>query len=411
MYSCAYSNIDNTSLINGYGAYSLRNAKIESINNLTVILQGFYSGYNLTINCQSDHDCQLRCFGNGCYNTLFICNINASCSILGGCEDDDSIDCPIFIDYNGNVSNTSIATYYHRLIDDADNINENINNDLLANGINLTAIIYYNSIDLSNIINNECDMNENSLNYDETEEGAQTMINNSYCQSNQTSTNRNNNHESISGPICCRAYQSCRTSTISQYAINWQYTYNYSYNDTKDWIWDANNTINGTNFTNITDYNYSYSYNESLTYTISNDNNNILVCSGANSCYGGDINLINGDAKVFCDGQESCQNATILFENGGTLYCGGWAACADGNFTNINSLYCDSGGRSCQNSYFWINSDVYVTGSGYHVMNNSAIITPGKAKQINIWLMSYQSGSGLSIYCNYTDSCFVYCGM
>ena len=100
-HSCARSNISlninintNTSnestthtvsTIQATGSYSLKSATItvSSAGNVSIELIGYYSGYNALIICQNNSQCNIKCYGNGCYNTTVNCtdNISSNCNI------------------------------------------------------------------------------------------------------------------------------------------------------------------------------------------------------------------------------------------------------------------------------------------------------------------------------------------
>ena len=52
------------------GAYSLRNATIDSINtfsnSINVILNGYHAGFGTLVICQTGHSCTIDCYGNSC---------------------------------------------------------------------------------------------------------------------------------------------------------------------------------------------------------------------------------------------------------------------------------------------------------------------------------------------------------
>lgn len=81
-FSCALSTVSNAmeAIVYVGGAYAAYNSIITSpgkaiVNgyDLTIILDGYYSGYNLTIYCKPSDSCYIECYGNGCVNTMIDC--------------------------------------------------------------------------------------------------------------------------------------------------------------------------------------------------------------------------------------------------------------------------------------------------------------------------------------------------
>lgn len=96
--SCSNSIIKDASYIESRGTFSLYNATIYSgnhSNTMKIYLDGYYTGYNLTVYCQESDTCELYCYGNNCYDTQFYCNDSIS-NCYVSCNDTNNDICPIF---------------------------------------------------------------------------------------------------------------------------------------------------------------------------------------------------------------------------------------------------------------------------------------------------------------------------
>eukprot|EP01084_Bolivina_argentea_P296849 511324_1 len=90
---CSYSTITATT-IDGNGAYSLKNATINSVENqlLKVYFYGYHSGYGAQIICQYSHSCIAYCYGNSCdYLTQLQCLGNNPTCIIHYIQPPDTI--------------------------------------------------------------------------------------------------------------------------------------------------------------------------------------------------------------------------------------------------------------------------------------------------------------------------------
>ena len=164
------------------------------------------------------------------------------------------------------------------------------------------------------------------------------------------------------GSICCRGDTSCRSANITQY---------------------------------------------------SQFNANVL-CTGAESCELINPLYISGiNGTVYCLSRFGCIDARIIYENsktGGTVYCSGYSSCESIEIINASTVWCDGGRGSCRESIMIGIQNIYVLGSRYQMTSNANFISNGIGN-FTVYLMAYEAGKDLNIYCNETDTCTVYCGM
>ena len=85
-------------------------------------------------------------------------------------------------------------------------------------------------------------------------------------------------------------------------------------------------------------------------------------------------------------------------------------SCEGSRISNASIVWCDGGRGSCQEATMIGISTIYVLGSGYRMTYNSNFISNGIG-YMSVYLMAYNTGDELSIYCNISDKCLIYCGM
>ena len=129
-------------------------------------MQGYYSGYNLTIYCYQNDTCNINCLGNSCFNTFVYCS--GICNIE--CDNYNSSFCAQTLSPNESISIQDI-----KMIDETDFFK-----------------LYLNQISLEN--------EQRCNNY--------TSIFNRPLDANATK-NVNVTFGDENGNICCRGSQSC----------------------------------------------------------------------------------------------------------------------------------------------------------------------------------------------------------
>lgn len=181
-HSCTNSYISGAATIVAEGAYSVKNAIIDTtdVDDESIVqisLYGYHAGYNTSVLCRSGKICYINCYGNGCYNTF----CNKYNDYGGTC---------LFICVNAGPNNDCPQTSHTILPDD--------------------NLAFYMS-EINSINEERCNL-ENSMTYDDY----------IYRGSDTISVLNNSND---GGNICCRGLQSCDSdetpvSTITVGGIN-----------------------------------------------------------------------------------------------------------------------------------------------------------------------------------------------
>eukprot|EP01084_Bolivina_argentea_P144447 253419_1 len=260
--SCAHSTIscpsDSSCILYARGALSLFEATVNVTNaSFSAYFYGYYAGYTSSIYCTMGSICNIYCGHNGCDELSVICDLSSLCSF-----DNQPNHNPIVIDeillWNSNATVTS--------------------NDEKCS---LSAIDPFD-------------------NYREHYQFPEYIV-------------------VASGPICCRAYQSCYNASIL-------------YNNTS-----------------LTD-------------------NSSVVCNGESSCQY--LNIIsNGNLSVECSAAYSCiygiMNGMNTNDNIGRVYCFGYYSCGSVIITKITNIYC-TGYMSCANGIITsLGTNIIVSFTGY----------------------------------------------
>ena len=189
-YSCANSYFSDVSIVAGWSAYSLYNAYFnmtERSQDTTFYFNGYYAGLNATVVCRNDGatsgiNCNIRCYGNGCFGVKLICATTTSTTL---CDefDIDCNDCEVYPSFL--FSNMTFIT-------DNYNKNDKYNNHLhLINQLNIMQI--------GEELNNECDSN---LNYTQDD----------YNIGVHAFSITNSSDSSV---LCCRGFASCIHASIT----------------------------------------------------------------------------------------------------------------------------------------------------------------------------------------------------
>ena len=296
--SCTNTIIKATASINLYGAYSMLNSIIYSNNtDITLDMQGYNSGYNLTIICEKNDTCTLYCRGNACSKTFLKCHSDSVC-IVYYCNG-NTIDCPIQTTFND--------THPYSLGN---------NNDELDSS-NFTML--YDFIELVNDINDDCDTNPNALVFDDYY-GTGDMTNALgpiCCRGRRSGWGIKYQNEASNGVILCSGMESCDNKQIEFSGIN-----GTVYCLTKQSCYGA-----AIIFPNTT-------------------SGGVVYCSSDESCAG--VEIYNATA-VYCDGTRlHCADTKIvrtkkIYSIGSGYYPANyaqWVSGGVGNFTvYLGSLY------------------------------------------------------------------------
>eukprot|EP01083_Nonionella_stella_P055028 145244_1 len=289
--SCAYSTINTHNrisdiAIDAYGAYSLLYTNIDTVNitgTLEIRLFGHYSGFGANITCRPGTNCTIHCTATGCINLHLICDENC-------------------------VLNIDIAS------------NDNYD---------IGDILEYNISSLTATNEAACLSQSDGMTFDNKDESYQQdiIIN------------------GPSGPICCRALNSCRKTSIN-------------YRDTAESV----------------------------------------ICSGFLAC--SETNITSNGA-VHCTGMRSCDGPNII-RSSGIIYCSGFISCKEADITTTASIYC-TGSRSCENSVITINrnDNSFIYFLGYQ-SGNHANIYCGSLANCFIFCKGKQSCAGAHLVCNGT---------
>ena len=229
----------------------------------SLIIQGHYAGYNLTIICGSNETCSITCLGNACFNTLLDCRATNSTCIVS-CDDSSSIFCP---------TNVTSDDYDSFLLTDT------------------TFTSNYRLTDLSSILSasdNECSNSViyNSTTWDEFEEA------------DALTSNINSN-----GNLCCRGSESCYSAdnivgtslTDASVVCSSYYSCRYSGLITTDTSGDGDIICSGY-------------YSCRNVDTIRGSSGGSIYCGGYYACGAA---RLTGAHSVYCAAEFSCGDATI----------------------------------------------------------------------------------------------------
>ena len=145
-----------------------------------------------------------------------------------------------------------------------------------------------------------------------------------------------------------------------------------------------------------------------------------IICDLSGECNGDSISITSNDASnVLCSGSRSCINSVITFgnnANNGGIYLSGLGAGGNGEFyanqgSSNNILYCGTE-SSCSNTI--IRGFKHIYGLGLSALENTIVYSDNNPdNQLNIYLAATNAGgkssAPLTIYCNSTDTCNIYC--
>ena len=350
--------------LRGYGCGI--NSVFHSVisDNITAIplfvFAALFSGYNGTIYCRNNGECEINCHSNGCTNLQLFCGNNSdisSCNYTVRCY-------ATAIDYY--IYNNPCSLYYNltnvriNIIDNYDDPGFllNLQNESYILDDVWTLDTGINSI--SNDINSIYEYRNNTF----------------FCGSAQGSSiisNKCNNTSLISfsdeTKIICGGVRSCDSKSMY---IKKPYNNNKKNNDSSSSIiaCDSHSTCDGMNVTCINnDINIYFSGTNaginipSIYLNNSNSNSNNIMniyCTGYSSCYS--ISSIYNPYNIYCFGYWSCRSidAYNVLNN---IYTTGYFAMQGGKIYGINgSIFC-SGQQACKNGFYYnISGDVYGIG-------------------------------------------------
>eukprot|EP01083_Nonionella_stella_P271154 918632_1 len=143
--------------------------------------------------------------------------------------------------------------------------------------------------------------------------------------------------------------------------------------------------------------------NTNLDIDITTAQERSVCCRGMCSC-----GLINMDMLtktkqfVLCSAYQSCHQSVIAINNN-TLYCEAKEGCT-GSTIRADAVYC-SGFEACYESMIY--GPRFVECRGDRSCEHTSVISDGRS--VDLFLTGHQAGWYLSLYCNDTDVCNVYC--
>ena len=304
-------------LIDVTSSFGAANTRVVSNgNDITVHLRGYYSGYNMTIDCSKDEDsCSVFCYGHSCDNTTLICSEqNVNCNMICGNRYDDSCQASTCTssNENGNGNGDDI------MVSKINNlINSEMNGDYNYNG---NYNYNYNYIYDYNYTINNTDLD--SRYYDNYNDTCTIKALNFSYQYQYTVINSD-----AFGSVCCFGYGACQGSYIlanksdvyctglaSCVAVNitnatnvviggssFPYSFGILFGSVPKC--DEHPFINVFNIVLCQSY-FSCAFTQLI-------NGRILLCEGYASCYG--ICITNVE-KVVALGYQSLRNATITVD-------------------------------------------------------------------------------------------------
>ena len=149
---------------------------------------------------------------------------------------------------------------------------------------------------------------------------------------------------------------------------------------------------------------YSCSIAANMSF-ISSINN--IYCGGCGSChFGVTIHGKSSTANVMCSGGESCILTKI--NTTGNVTCSGDNSCKYATISNADSVFC-GGTQSCDRTTLIGVSNIYIMGSQGIVSYGRYASIISNGNNMDVHFMSYYSGDDVTIHCNKTDICSIYC--
>ena len=139
--------------------------------------------------------------------------------------------------------------------------------------------------------------------------------------------------------------------------------------------------------------------------------NGDIVCNARSSCrYAGEISALARNGSVYCLGLYSCQGSKITLNgnnginNNGIVFCD-VQGCGGATISNGEYVYCN-GYYSCTNTTIINTENIYILGFSPALEMN--IFSSGIGT-MNVYFNSRLAGRFVTVYCNQSDICNVYC--
>ena len=304
--------------ISARGGYSLMNSVFyNSINDITVSLYGFYSGFNATLYCSNERSCIVECKSNGCQNFNFYCNNNDQSLCQVYCNETNYIACPN--QWPNGIYDSNYTNNYNYNYSYSYNHSSSNNYGSLYSSLNLIDAIFggftsYNT----NYIKNYFNIIQNS-----------TYV----CDSSSNSTCSNNTWTAYDSntSLSCVAWYTCLETSFT-----------IDSSDVSDVSIDCAASLSCRSASFIGNLN-SFDSN-------SVNRNNSIYCSGRYGCGYADIKRFD---KVAATGYEGISNANV----------------------SINKYVGCFGTRACDTSIFIRNKYIFAT--AYQAILSSSIISSG----------------------------------
>ena len=392
--SCADSFINNTMLIYGRGAYSIKNSFIWNTIADTIYyvsLVGYHAGFNSSIYCEANKNisCIISCYSSGCYGVRLICitsktqnqNENhkndtdadeikndvgdGSCNQYRVfCSQKDNDNCPIYQWFESIPDGTEYINNNHK--DSDSDLNSNNRENHERNEILVTFDAFtLTSLEIAEIENDKCD--------------------------------------ELSSVGSKFVYDSYREFVDDSIMLNKSELIDYDY----DYRWD-NICCRGTE-----------SCSNSSIISINSDSGNI-ICSGSMSCANsGIIELLSHNSSLYCFGGGSCARSTIIgpllstkgndaYMNS-TVYCSGSISCDFSTISNVNNVFCTGSYFDCFNTTLYNVQNIYILTKQLVPAGSSMTIYSNGIRNMTVFFGGYAASDGTIIYCNKGDICNFIC--
>jgi hypothetical protein len=149
-------------------------------------------------------------------------------------------------------------------------------------------------------------------------------------------------------------------------------------------------------------------------------------CVGYESCMDSEISL-SGGYDLYCDGEDACYNSNVTTTSTSGLikmrgyqagyyaeltghshhYCDGYQGCyyADIYGYSDYNLYC-YGYKGCANANIYTTDEIF--GYSYHSLYEATIDSEGE-NTVDIYLLGYEAGYNLNVFCRDGSTCKLYC--
>ena len=364
--SCQDSIIVHTPTIVIDAQFAAINSIINSTsiytNQMTVLLDGYYSGYNLTIICNDGYNCDIICFGiTSCIALNVDCKDGSNCqfynltdlTLLGNSGDDDTSSI-----YNYN--NISLEL----ILDSIDSIVGRYLSDYSYNAKNIQ---HFASMEMSDYYNQSCDSDTADSNI---------LI----CNDDDQCFDQTINSDSYPGGICCTGDESCEDLKF------------FNYNNTASVLCLGREGC----FTTRLD-------GSDMSSAIDQINQAEVFCSGQDACEFAKIYNFN---LVYCNAAQSCQSTQLT--NISVVMCAAWFSCVNSTMNDID-LVISTGHHSLDGAVITLNNNSYV----YMLNPNFAFfglsIYCGSGKNCTVVCGVNGACNNTKFYCGQGATCNIVC--